>query len=83
MGILYGSMVANLVPVLLEWWSLPTGFVRAPAPIPETLRWAIVVMGVGVFLSGARDLYAAFELPCGGWPWDRHREASDDENHPT
>ena len=83
MGILYGATVANLVPVLLEWWSLPSGFVRAPAPIPETLRWAIVVMGIGVFLSGARDLYAGFELPRGGWPWDRHREAGSHEDLPT
>ena len=24
---------------------------------------------LGVFLSGARDLYAALELPGGSWPW--------------
>ena len=25
MGILYGAMVANLIPVLVEWWALPDG----------------------------------------------------------
>src|SRR6266404_4424084 len=31
MGILYGGMVANLLPVLVSWWSQPTGLVPAPA----------------------------------------------------
>jgi hypothetical protein len=26
-------------------------------------------MGIGVVLSGLRDLYAALELPGGAWPW--------------
>jgi hypothetical protein len=26
-------------------------------------------MAVGVLASGLRDLYAAYELPRGGWPW--------------
>jgi hypothetical protein len=33
------------------------------------LRWALTAMGLGVLLSGARDLYAASGLPRGGWPW--------------
>lgn len=69
MGILYGAMAANLVPVLRDWWALPTGLVAAPAPGPELLRWALTLMGVGVFVSGVRDLYAALGLPGGGWPW--------------
>lgn len=69
MGILYGAMVANLLPVLWHWWSLPTALqpsIEAPMP----LRWGLFVMAAGVFLSGARDLYAALGLPHGGWPWD-------------
>lgn len=31
--------------------------------------WLLAVMAVGVFLSGLRDLYAAFGLPHGSWPW--------------
>lgn len=71
MGILYGAMIAYLLPQLRAWWELPTGLVAAAAPIPEALRWAILAMGVGVVLSGLRDLYAALELPGGGWPWSR------------
>jgi hypothetical protein len=68
MGILYGAMVANLLPVLWHWWSLPTALVRTDA-VPEFLRWTLAAMAAGVFLSGARDLYAALGLPQGGWPW--------------
>lgn len=68
MGILYGAMVANLLPSLLDWWSQPTDLVPTTA-IPEALRWSLLVMAVGVFLSGLRDLYAALGLPNGGWPW--------------
>jgi len=69
MGILYGAMVANLVPVLLRWWALPTALSVTPPAIPEAVRWGLFLMAVGVFLSGLRDLYAAFELPLGNWPW--------------
>jgi hypothetical protein len=68
MGILYGAMVANLLPVLWHWWTMETAL--APATdVPDYLRWALSVMAVGVFLSGARDLYAALGLPGGAWPW--------------
>ena len=69
MGILYGAMVANLLPVLWRWWSLPTALVPAATAVPERLRWGLAVMAIGVFLSGARDLYAALGMPHGGWPW--------------
>jgi hypothetical protein len=69
MGILYGAMVANLIPVLFEWWFRPTALVVAPPAMPELLRWSLIVMAVGVFLSGVRDLYAALGLPYGNWPW--------------
>ncbi|HEV8676781.1 MAG TPA: hypothetical protein VGX21_22315 [Methylomirabilota bacterium] len=69
MGILYGAMLASLVPALREWWALPTGLVVAPAPIPEWLQAALALMAGGVFASGLRDLYAALALPHGSWPW--------------
>lgn len=69
MGILYGAMVANLIPELIAWWQLPTGIVAARPEIPEVLRWSLLVMAVGVFVSGLRDLYAALGLPNGSWPW--------------
>jgi hypothetical protein len=69
MGILYGAMLAHLWPTLREWWTMPTAFSLDPAPVPDLLRWALLAMAIGVFLSGLRDLYAALELPGGGWPW--------------
>jgi hypothetical protein len=71
MGILYGAMVANLLPVLWQWWQLPTALAPAVAAVPELLRWSLTIMAVGVFLSGVRDLYAALGLPHGAWPWGR------------
>lgn len=69
MGILYGAMIASLIPVLIGWWRLPDGLVMAVPDVPNALRWGLAVMAAGVAVSGARDLYAALELPNGGWPW--------------
>lgn len=69
MGILYGAMLAYLVPVLMRWWSLPSELALAPAGVPSSLRYALTLMGVGVVASGVRDLYAALGMPKGGWPW--------------
>jgi hypothetical protein len=69
MGILYGAMLATLVPTLSSWWLSPNGLAFEPAPIPGWLRMALTAMGVGVIASGFRDLYAALGLPGGGWPW--------------
>jgi hypothetical protein len=70
MGILYGGMLAFLVPVVMRWRLMPTGLELGRPEIPEMLRWILVAMAIGVFLSGLRDLYAAFGLPKGGWPWN-------------
>jgi len=69
MGILYGAMIASLIPVLIGWWQLPDDLAVAAADVPEVLKWALVTMAVGVAVSGVRDLYAAYECPRGGWPW--------------
>jgi hypothetical protein len=69
MGILYGAMIACLIPVLMHWWSLPSALVIRSADTPDVLRWVLVTMAVGVSVSGLRDLYAAHGLPYGGWPW--------------
>ena len=73
MGILYGAMVANLIPVLILWGSQPTALVVNPPPIPPALGWFLLAMAGGVLASGARDLYAALELPYGSWPWTPER----------
>jgi len=69
MGIIYGAMLALLVPALSTWWQRPTALRVVPVAVPEALRWALVVMAGGVFVSGVRDLYAAARLPHGDWPW--------------
>lgn len=69
MGILYGAIVANLIPALYAWWSEATALRFLPPAIPWWLQWSLLVMAAGVFFSGLRDLYAAFGLPYGSWPW--------------
>jgi len=69
MGILYGAMVAKLIPMLVDWWRRPTALMVEWVDIPAVLRWGLVVMAAGVLLSGLRDLSAALELPYGSWPW--------------
>ena len=70
MGILYGAMVACLIPVLMRWSQLPTALLVTSPGIPDGLRWGLLLMAVGVSVSGLRDLYAAYGLPHGGWPWE-------------
>jgi hypothetical protein len=69
MGILYGGMLATLTPTLASWWGSGTALATEPAPVSQMARIALSTMGVGVVVSGLRDLYAAFGLPGGGWPW--------------
>ncbi len=76
MGILYGAMIANLIPSLRHWRALPTAFVAEWAAVPDLLRWGLFAMAAGVFLSGLRDLYAALELPHGSWPWKSEMAAA-------
>lgn len=71
MGILYGVMIARLVPILWEWSALPTNLVITDYAMPPFLYWIVILMGVGVLISGLRDLYAAFELPYGNFPWKK------------
>jgi hypothetical protein len=72
MGIIYGGMLASLVPVLLDWWLAPTALTRSPVE-PTGLRWLLILMGGGVFISGVRDACAARGLPSSDWPWRRVR----------
>jgi phosphatidylglycerophosphate synthase len=73
MGILYGAMLAFLIPVLARWWSMPTALVPVSADVLPIVQWSLGVMAVGVLLSGARDLYSAYGLPGGNWPWKDER----------
>jgi hypothetical protein len=77
MGIVYGAMLASLLPVLWSWWLLPTAIVAVRIEVPDGLRCGLSAMAVGVFASGVRDLYAAFGLPFGGWPWHVPKHAAE------
>lgn len=59
MGILYGALLAHLLPEMWGWWSAPTGLRWAPAEAAPALRWALVAMTAGLLGSGARDAAAA------------------------
>jgi uncharacterized protein len=56
MGILYGLFLAFLVPELWGWSKLSTGF--APAD-HQNLAWLLTALGIGVLLSGIRDLVSS------------------------
>jgi hypothetical protein len=71
MAIVYGAILANLIPVLVRWWRLPSGLVADPAPVPFWLRIALSVLAVGTLASALRDAYAVagFPRPLARWPW--------------
>lgn len=69
MGILYGAMIAKLIPTLIDWGRAPTTLAVSRPAVPNGLAVALLVMAGGVLISGLRDLYAALELPGGAWPW--------------
>ena len=68
MAIVYGAMLALLIPVLGDWMSLPSALTPSSVDVPA-LQWLLTMMAGGVCLSGLRDLYASFSLPGGSWPW--------------
>jgi hypothetical protein len=69
MAIIYGAMLANLLPAVLGWRHEATALVPHTEPVPAELVWLLTSMSLGVAVSGARDAYAALGLPGGGWPW--------------
>ena len=71
MGIVYGAMLAFLLPTLWTWWNAPTRLLLTPAPVLPVVRWFMLLMAAGVFLSGVRDLCASCEVPGSAWPWRR------------
>jgi len=69
LGVLYGVFLATLFPMLYQWWAAPSGFAFQTLTTPFWLKIALSVMGALSFLSGLRDLLAAFALPHSAWPW--------------
>ena len=74
MGIVYGAMLAYVIPTMQIWWSRPTRLTLSPSPVAEPLRWFMVVMAVGVLLSGVRDWCASAGLRGSAWPWAPRHE---------
>jgi len=58
MAVVYGFFLAYLIPNLFEWFWLSTGFV-SQVEIALWIRVTCVVFGIGVVLSGIRDLCAS------------------------
>ena len=56
MAIVYGAFLATLIPQMLLWWHLPTGFGTAYHGFPG---WVLTLIAGGVFISGVRDLLAS------------------------
>lgn len=56
MAIVYGAMLAHLVPTLIDAWAEPTAWVRHDAPLG--LSWAATLAAVGIAGSGVRDVLA-------------------------
>jgi uncharacterized protein len=56
MGIVYGAFLAYLIPELLNWSKLGTGFGPSYHGFPA---WMLLVIAIGVFISGIRDLVAS------------------------
>jgi hypothetical protein len=69
MGIVYGAMLAHLVPIIVAWAELPSALELRPAEAPAWLRAVVSIMAAGVLASGIRDLAAVLRLPHSHFPW--------------
>lgn len=74
MAIVYGLILANLFPVLLDWLDKPTALIIDTMAGPLAVKVMLTALGVGVIGSGVRDLYAALGGRHGAWPWPAGEE---------
>ena len=58
MAVVYGFFLAHLVPQMFEWFALPTGFGNQ-VEVALWIKGVCVFFGVGVLLSGLRDICAS------------------------
>jgi hypothetical protein len=65
MGIVYGAFLAYLVPEMIEWSRLETGFAPKYHGFPA---WVLTIIAFGVFISGIRDLVASLRPSSGPTP---------------
>ena len=57
MGIIYGAFLAYLLPELFKWSQQPTGWGASYHGFPA---WMLLLIAIGVGISGVRDLIASF-----------------------
>lgn len=69
MAIIYGLMLAHLIPVLLEWYAKPTDLVYSPVDIPFWMKVMFPLFSFGLLTSGLRDLLSARGVKLAAWPW--------------
>ena len=71
MAIVYGAMIANLLPVLLAWHKSATDLRFEPVNVPLAYRLALTGLAAGTCVSAVRDAYAVagFPEPTARWPW--------------
>jgi hypothetical protein len=71
MAIVYGAMIANLIPVLLAWDGSATGLRLEPVGVPLAYRLVLTGLAAGTFVSAVRDAYAVAGFPrrLARWPW--------------
>jgi len=61
-AMLFGALVASLVPSLSDWLRAPTRLAYEPGNVPWQLRGVMLVMAILVFYSGCQDGLAALRL---------------------
>jgi hypothetical protein len=73
MAIIYGAMIANLIPVLLAWHRSATGLRPEPVNVPLAYRLALTALAAGTCASAVRDTYAVAGFPrrAARWPWPK------------
>jgi len=67
MAIIYGIVLANLVPLIIEWARMETRLASYAEPLPRALTVAATLGGIGIAISGGRDLIACLgpDIPQG------------------
>ena len=68
MAIIYGAFLATLAPHLYAWGGGETGLIAYTDPSPM-VGGVCLIMAVGVFSSGVRDLGASMGIAAFAWPW--------------
>jgi hypothetical protein len=79
MAIVYGAMIANLIPVLVGWSTTATRVSLEPANVPAVYRVALTALAAGTLVSAVRDAYAVAGFPrrTARWPWPAHSVSAD------